>query len=80
MATIKLHIYSNEDPGTSSCDYRGQGELKGNHKTLAEKEFGASVETNDAIEKVIEFGPKVNEVLADLNFAGLGLRLGVFDQ
>lgn len=93
MATIKLHVYANEDDGTQSCDFRGQGELDGQHKTLLEKEFGPDVETNDEIEMIIEKGPELNKILKAL-FDGAnpgeivpgivveasGLRIGVFDE
>lgn len=90
MATIKLHAYGNEDPGTTSCDYRGQGELHGTHKTLLEHEFGPDVTDNAEIEEVILLGPGINKVLAETfgklpgQFGQLtgfsGLRIGVFDH
>lgn len=64
MATIKIHEYSNEDNGFESCDYRGQGELKGQHKTLLEQEFGPGVTTNEKIEQVIAEGPEWNRLTA----------------
>lgn len=96
MATIKLHEFTNEDNGQSSCDYRGQGELHGQHKTLLEQEFGPDVETNDKIQAVIDDGPEWNRLTASLleglkpggtigqlidTFAPTaGLRIGVFDH
>jgi hypothetical protein len=96
MATIKVHVYSNEDDGTESCDYRGKGELKGQHKTLLEKEFGPDVQTNEDIEAVIADGPEWNRltkkllegarpggVIGQLLGAvadGAGIRIGVFDH
>ena len=95
MATIKLHAYNNEDDGTKSCDYRGQGELQGQHKTLLEKEFGPDVITNEEIEAVIAEGPKWNrltkKLLGNTKPSGIvgqllgavaenaGIRIGVFD-
>ncbi len=68
MATIKAHAFvrGTEDDGLVNCDYRGQGELKGKHKTLGEKEFGESVATNDEIEFIIANGPELNAVLKKL--------------
>jgi len=80
MATIKLHLYSNEDDGTVSCDYRGQGELKGQHKTLVEREFGPDVHDNVEIEKVLEWGPQLNRIFSQDGVPGLGIRIGVFDH
>ena len=96
MASIKLHQFSNEDNGQESCDYRGQGELGGQHKTLLEQEFGADVTTNEEIEAVIADGPEWNRLTAKLldglKPGGLigdlvdqftpdaGLRIGVFDH
>lgn len=80
MATIKLHIYHGEDDGTISCDYRGQGELTGTHRTIAEREFGPDVSSNDEIQAVIDYGPDVNRILKSLQVDGMGLRIGVFDH
>lgn len=89
--TIKLHAFLNEDDGTESCDYRGKGELTGEHVTLAEKEFGPSVTTNEDIEQVIADGPALNRLFQRLSSGGIdgplaamtgnkGLRIGVFDH
>lgn len=96
MATIKVHSYSDEDGGWVSCDYRGQGELQGDHDTLYEEEFGPDVETNDRIEEVLADGPAWNRMTAKLLKGmipagplgdllgkvaeGKGVRIGVFDH
>lgn len=96
MATIKVHEFTGEDNGFESCDYRGQGELGGQHKTLLEEEFGTDVETNERIEEVLRDGPEWNRLTAsllkglkpngllggliDLVAPGAGIRIGVFDH
>lgn len=69
MAAIKLHVFRTEmgDPGTESCDFRGQGELgageNDQHRTITEKDPASEAEIALALER----GPELNKGFAALN-------------
>ncbi len=85
MASIKLHVGIFSDPGTESCDFRGDkfiGHEQGDeHRTVLEKDPATDAE----IALVLEHGPVLNRILDTLVPAesfGIegGARIGVWDE
>lgn len=66
MASIKLHIGKFSNPGTESCDFRGDkfiGKEQGDHhSTVLEKDPASANE----VELALQLGPKINAAFNDL--------------
>lgn len=80
MASVKVHVGKFSDPGTASCDFRGDkfiGKEQGDHhSTVRGLEIDPAPEA--LIEKVLEKGPKINQHGQDFSqgLLDLGLDLG----
>ncbi len=91
MASIKIHaiLGDTQDWGDEACDFRNMADdvFPGEtHRTIFEKDFGPEVETNEAIELVLEDGPEWNRITQGLFDVGLeaagaiGTALGITGQ